>query len=304
MGKKINSIIILLILFMTGSFACLEGTAQNRGDDTLFSGIELNAFVDTQEVPLNENITFTVELSWEGEQKRFLIEMTDALPLENLENSGTVSINQRKLVEGKPKSFKTYRFFLKPLGEGEGKIDSVEFAYMDSEKGDTLSVFTQPIIVKITPPVLEQKRNFLPYLIVILLAIFIIITMLVLKRREKGGKKEPGETEDRILEDKIRDKLLSLRNFIDREEFYLFFQEFHRILTYYIELKYHIYPQGKTRTEIFNLLLNLDLEQAKLCLFKEILTKCDLFEYADEKFSRKDLEVILDEFERILEQKR
>ncbi|KPL02226.1 MAG: hypothetical protein AMJ90_06365 [candidate division Zixibacteria bacterium SM23_73_2] len=300
MGKRIDLNIILFLLFFLLTFS--EVSAQTAKKDTLFSGIELNAFVDTTEVPLNSQVTLTVELSWQGEQKDITVEMAKTLPLENLENTGSVSINQKRVVEGIPGSAKTYKFFLKPLSEGVGKIGEVDFNYIDLQSGDTLSVFTQPIEIKITPPVLKKGDNTLTYLIVILALVFIIITIFVLRKRGKKEVKEQKQKKEKSLEEETKIKLKNLRNFIDKDEFDIFFKEFHRVLTGYIELKYHIYIKGRTTIDVFNSLSGLDLDEAELALFKGILTRCDLFKYADEKFSKKDLNDVIEEFEKILEQ--
>ncbi len=303
MSQKLNSSTLLFILFLTNYLTFSKGSAQAIEKDSSFLGIELNASVDRSEAPLNQKITYTVELSWEGEQERYKVEMAKALPLENLEISGSVSISQKKVVEGKLKSFKTYKFFLKPLCEGGGKIDQAEFRYVDIQTADTFSLFTQPVMVKIAPPVLKQKKSPLPYLIFILVLIFFSITLIVLRKKEKGGKKESEDIEEKTFEEKTKDELSSLRDLLGKKEIDNFFQNLYLVLTSYIELKYHIYAKGKTTIDIFNSLLNLDLDEAKLTLFKEILTQCDLFKYADEKFRKKDLEQILDRFEEILEQK-
>lgn len=302
--RSIGIWVSFFLLFCLNSTVAYETSLNVSSDeDTIFSEIELNASVDRLEIPLNQKLTYTVELSWEGEQERYKVEMAKALPLENLETGGSVSINQKKLVEGKLKSFKTYKFFLKPLCEGEGKIDEVEFKYVDAQTNDTFSLFTQSVAVKIGPPVLKEEKNPLPYLIIILVLFFTIITFSVLKRGKKEKNKEGEDKKEKTLEEKIKDDLKSLRDFLDKKEIDTFFQNLHSILTNYIELKFKIYVKGKTSNDIFNSLLNLDLDETKLALFKEILTRCDLYKYADFKFSKKDFEELLKLFEKILEQR-
>ncbi len=298
--RSIGIWVSFIFLFCSSSAVAVDVSSDQ---DTLLSIIEISASVDKSETPLNEKLTYTVELSWEGEQERYKVEMAKALPLENLELTGSVSINQKKLIERKVKSFKTYKFFLKPLHKGEGKIDEVEFKYVDTQTNDTLSLFTQPVTVKIAPPVLKEEKNPLPYLIIILVLFFLIITFFVLRRREKEENKEGEDKKEKSLEEKAKSDLSSLRDFLDKKEIDAFFQNLHLILTNYIEHKYRIYVKGKSSNNIFNSLLNLDLDKTKLALFKEILTKCDLYKYADFKFTKKDFEELLKLFEKILEQK-
>ncbi|HEX7401589.1 MAG TPA: BatD family protein, partial [candidate division Zixibacteria bacterium] len=111
---------------------------------TLPVKIELKSSVDRSTVPLNQELNFTIQVSWEGEQSRFMITPVAPPQCENLEISGSSSLNESKMEEEKTKSLKTFQFVLKPLQTGTGRIGPVQVNYIDNVTQDSSSLSTQP----------------------------------------------------------------------------------------------------------------------------------------------------------------
>jgi hypothetical protein len=167
-----------MVIFLLSSLATCQ-------TDSVGARIELKSSVDKSEVPFNKEATFTVEASWEGEQDRFSITPVGLPECENFEISGSSSVNETRVEEGKTFSLKTFRFSLKPTHTGTGRIGSVQLSYVDNATQDSSSLSTQPIDVQITPPV--QERGPVPKTILI----FVVAAVLTRSSQRERKSRRP-----------------------------------------------------------------------------------------------------------------
>ena len=301
--RHLSLIIFSLLLIV---FLHLLGNCQT---DSLNARIELKSLVDRSAVPLSEKLTFKIEASWEGEQRRFSITPVIPPQCENLEILESSTLNESKIEQGKTKSLKAFRFILKPTQTGTGRIGSVQVDYIDNLTQDSSSLSTQPINLQITPAV--QKTG-PAYKIILAIAIFLILIYVIYSARRKTKRielpKEKGieevELKQESLEEKTLNRLDEISEPAQKGRLDAFPSNVYKLLTDYLEAKYQIVTSGKTTNDIISSLSSLDLSSERISLLKDIFSTCDLVKFAGEKMEKEKREKIAKQVEKILEQNR
>jgi len=295
-----------LVIFFTLSFVFSACFSPNSEINSMEAKIQLKASVDRTELPFNEKLTLTVQASWDGEQDRFSITPITPPPCENFEILGSSSVNETKMVEGKTKSFKIFEFALKPTQTGSGRIGSVLFSYVDNVNGDSSSLSTQPISVKINPPVEEKAPNYKIILIIAIALIFIYVVYSAKRRTKRIKITEESAEEVKIIEKSLEEKTLeilsTLFSLISEKKTDEFSSKVYKLVTSYLEEKYHIFTTGKTTQDIIESLLALNLGEDQITLLKDILSTCDLVKFAKEMVEKERCEDISNKVKKFLEQ--
>lgn len=275
--------------------------------DSVPAKIELESSVDRSRVPLNEKLIFSVQASWEGEQKRFSITPVIPPQCENFEIFESSTLNESKIEEGKTRSLKTFRFILKPTQTGAGRIGPVQVNYIDNLTQDSSSLSTQPINVQVTPSIEKKEVN---YKTILAIAIFLILVYVIYSARRRTKRielpKDKGTEEVELRQESMEEKALkeldTISEQIQRGRWESFSSDVSKLLTGYLEAKYQIVTSGKTTNDIINSLSSLDLPSEKVSLLKEILSTCDLVKFAGEKLEREKCEDIINQVREFLEQ--
>jgi ABC-type cobalt transport system substrate-binding protein len=274
--------------------------------DSLETKIQVEASVDRPELPFNEKLTLTVKASWGGEQDRFKITPITPPECENFEILGSSSVNETKMVEGKAKSFKTFEFILKPTQTGSGRIGSLLFSYVDNVTGDSSSLSTQPISVKINPPIEKKAQN---YKILLIIAIVLILIYVVYSAKRKTKRIEIADQTaeeikivEKTLEEETLETLSSFSPLVSEAKLDEFSSKVYKLVANYLEEKYHIFTTGKTTNDIVESLSTLNLSEEQVNLIKDILSTCDLVKFAKETVEKERCEKIISKVKKFLEQ--
>ncbi len=298
LGLKIIVIVLGMILMNSSS-------SQGFPSDTASSKIELKAWADKLKMGFDEDLIFTVQAVWDGELDRFKTAPIRPPECKLLEIMGSSSVNETKIIEGKSKAFKTFNFILKPNKQGHGVIGTVAFVYIEPITQDTSWLSTQPITIEIGPPLRKGGGDAVIYLVLFLVIFFTSMTYFVIRKREKQRKKEEIKIEpeaEKSLEEETLQKLCSLEALLRDEKIEEFFSEIYRLITKYLESKYHIITSGKTSSEIMASLSGQNIQEKRMELLESILKRCDLVKFAKEKVKMDDGEKVLESFRKILEQ--
>jgi hypothetical protein len=277
-----------------------------EGSRTTEAKIQLEARVDRPDLPLNEKLILTIQASWNGEQNRFRITPITPPQCENFEILGSSSVNEAKMIEGKTKSIKTFEFILRPTQTGSGRIGSVLFSYVDNVTGDSSSLSTQPISVKINPPIEKKTPDYKIFLIIAIVLIFIYVVYSA-RRKTKRIKitdqtKEEVKIVEKTIEEKTLETLSAFSPLISEGRTDEFSSKVYKLITNYLEEKYHIFTTGKTTPDITESLSTLNLGEDQITLLKNILATCDLVKFAKEMVEKDRCEEILNKVKRFLEQ--
>jgi hypothetical protein len=301
LNMKFSLVILFSLVLVFSAFSSVDSQV-----DSLETKIKLETWVDRPELPFNEELTLSVSASWDGEQGRFRITPIAPPECENFEILGSSSVNETKMVEGEAKSTKTFEFILKPTQTGTGRIGSVLFSYVDNVTEDSSSLSTQPISVKINPPIEEKHPDYKIFLIIAIVLIFIYVIYSA-KRKTKRIKipeqtKEKVKIPEKTLEEMTLETLDGLSQLISEGKGDEFSSKVYRLMTSYLEEKYHIFTTGKTTNDIIDSLSPLSLPEEQIILIRDTLSACDLVKFAREGAEKERCDQIFDEVKKFLEQ--
>jgi hypothetical protein len=305
----ITGIRVLHSLSLSAILFFLLSLSADCQTDSIQAKIELKSWVDRSEVPFNQKLTFTVQASWEGEQDRFSLTPVTPPECESFEILGSSSLNETKTEEGKTKSLKTFKFNLKPIQTGAGRIGSVQLSYIDNLTQDSSSLSTQPINVQITPPVEKKGPKYRNILIAVILLVLIYVIYSARRKAKRIEITKEKETEnlspeEESLEEGTLKKLDVISEEVQKGRLENFSSDVYKLLTGYLEAKYQIVTSGKTTNDIISSLSNLDMSSEKFDLLKNILSTCDLVKFAGEKMEKEKCEKITNQVREFLEQNR
>ena len=297
---KFSLVILLSLVLVLSNFSGVISQV-----DSVETKIQLEASVDRPDLPLNEKLTLTVEASWDGEQGRFKITPITPPECENFEILGSSSVNEAKMVQGKTKSSKTFEFILKPTQTGNGRIGSVLFSYVDNVTGDSSSLSTQPISVKINPAIEKKAPDYKVFLIIAIVLILIYVVYSA-KRKTKRIKitdqtAEEVKIAEKTIEEKTLETLSAFSPFISEGKTDEFSSKVYKLITNYLEEKYHIFTTGKTTQDITEALSTLNLREDQVALLKDILSTCDLAKFAKEMVEKEKCEETFSKVKKFLE---
>ncbi len=303
MKKARYNLRILFIVF--GTILLISFISEVFPSDATSSRVELKAWADKLEMGSDQDLVFTVQAVWVGKLDRFKIEPIRPPECKLFEILGSSSINETKIIEGKSRAFKTFSFVLKATQQGQGGVGSVEFRYVDPVTQDTSRLSTQPIAIQIGPPIKKEGGDGVIYLVLILVIFFTSLTYFVIRRREKERQEEKINTEEKVemsLEQDTSEKLSALEPLLRGEKMEEFFRQIYRLITRYIQGRYHIVTTGKTTPEIMASLSHLGIEERRIMLMESVLKRCDLVKFAKEESGESVGETVLEDFRTILEQ--
>ena len=129
-------------------------------DDTGQSEIQLRTYIEQENIPLNREVIFHIELSWPGDLSRYKISEIVEPTVTNLTTRGSGSSNKvRTDGDGKLKSIKEITFYFRPLEMGMAYIDGVIINYQDTATQKDESLISSRIGVKIIEPLPEPSQN-------------------------------------------------------------------------------------------------------------------------------------------------
>ncbi len=308
-------ILLLLVLILSASPWANSQVDSVYGEQILASGgqsqtmetkIKLEAWVDRPQLPFNEELTLSVQASWDGEQGRFKITPITPPECENFEILGTSSVNETKMVEGEIKSTKTFQFILKPTQTGTGKIGSFLFSYVDNVTGDSSSLSTQPIGVTVNPPIEKKAPN---YKIILIIAIALIFIYVIYSAKRKTKRieisdqtKEKVKIPERTLKEKTLETLSALSPLISEGKADEFSSKVYKLIINYLEEKYHIFTTGKTTNDIIDSLSPLNLPEEHITLLKDIMSTCDRVKFAKDVVEKERCEELFSKVKKFVEQ--
>lgn len=157
--------------------------------------IELTAYVETNQVPLNRQVVFHVALSWVGDISRYKIDLIPLPEVTNLtlEGSGS-SYRLEPLGDNRFRSVKTFFYKFRPIEKGTAYINSFGIQYQDTRNGQTDQLFSQRIKIEVLDPVAEPLSGkgfsrIYQFLIVLFLLTIAYYFYRYVKNRKKAIEK-------------------------------------------------------------------------------------------------------------------
>jgi hypothetical protein len=283
-----------LLLFLLSSFLF----AQN---DSLSSEISLKTYLEEDSVPLNQEVVYHVELSWEGDLSRFSIGEIGEPVITNLSLRGSGSSNRITTSKnGKPLSIKRVTYYLKPLSIGMAYIDGLSIQYKENSSAKSETLFAQRIGVKIIDPVASDKDAFMPGTILLWILLIGFLAALAyfifryMQRRPKQEADAPQQSiEEKYLE--LQSETIHIANRASKENI----SDMSKLLAGYISEKFAITDKVDMPV-IKEKLAHLKIEEELIQKISQMYEKAELARFAGEQVDIAEMHMFFDTIEHIL----
>lgn len=291
------SILILLLFLTTNSIAL----AQN---DSLSSNITLKTVLESDNVPLNKEVVYHVELSWEGDLDRYQIDEIVEPTVSGLNLRGSGSSN--KLTNdknAKPHSMRKVTYYFSPQSIGMAYIDGLTIRYKDNLTGDIETLISQRIGVKIIDPVISENdmTNMGTFFQWSLLIIFVLLAGYFGFRFFQRRKTENNEVEIiKSLEEKYLELMretIHLANNATKENI----SSLNKLLNSYIAEKFS-HVGTIDLSELKSKLENLGIAEDSITKIITMYEKSELARFAAEEINLSELHMYYDSIENILKE--
>lgn len=290
------------VFFVIFSLLMVVNLAATPTDSTE-SKIQLRTYLADENVPLNREVVYHVELSWPGQLDRYHILEAGEPVLTNLKLRGSGSANNFSLdAQGNPISKKTITYYFVPRSIGMAYVDGVIIKYEDKLSGLKESLMSQRLGVKIIEAVPEagNKPEMSTIILFLLAALFLLVVAYFIKRYYGIRKKQkemlaqkPPTLEDSYLlrlqeEIKVNNKDVSAR-----------FVGLSRMLQDYFKEKFNLRLSAdfeKIKEELYKRNLN----ETELNKIKAFYEQAELNKFAGEEISENDYHLFYDTVELLL----
>ncbi len=197
-------------IFLIALLAAANVQADPAAPDSTASNVQLRTYLENDNVPQNREVVYHVELSWQGDPKRYHILNAGEPVLTNLKLRGSGSENDFYLDENnKPFSKKTVTYYFLPQTIGMAYIDGVIIEYQDNITGNMERLISHRLGVKIVGPLDEPGESTdIGQAIVILLALLFVLVVLyfisryfMVRKKQKELQAElPPTLEERYIQ--------------------------------------------------------------------------------------------------------
>ncbi len=285
------------------SFVLLAvGLAQPAADDSLNSEIQLRTYLAKDAVPLNKEVVYYVELSWQGTLNRYhILKISDPV-LTNLKLRGSGSSNRFYIDKnGKPRSVKKITFYFTPLEMGMAYVDGITIKYEDTVSKQTGRLLSERLPVKITEPVDQSSKGLdLGKLLVIgLVLLFLFVVLFSLARYFQKRKETNEEEEAQLTPEESFLKNLKENIRLNGELPEKNFENLQHLFNQYLKERFGL-PIGSEFHEIKVVLDAHGINDNLIRKLEDFFKRGELVKFAGEPVSESELHIFMDTVELIL----
>lgn len=288
-----------LFFVCISTFFSINLKAQSESATT---NISLKTFLENDRVPLNKEVVFHVELSWNGNLDRYKIEEIVEPSISGLNLRGSGSLNKLTTDStGNPQAIRRVSYYFSPQSIGMAYIDGLTIQYEDKLTGDVETLIAQRIGIKIIDPVISDNDlinpgTFFQWSLFIIFIFLVVYFGFRFQQRRSTEKEE--ENIIKSLEEKYLDimkETIHLANNATKENI----SSLSKLLNSYISEKYSI--QGSVSlNQIKEKLKDLEIEEGIISKMATMHEKADLARFAAEQVNSSELHLFYDTIENIL----
>jgi len=273
--------------------------------DSLESEIRLRTYVESENIPLNREVVYHIELRWQGDLSRYRISEIVEPAVTNLVTRGSGSSNKvRTSANGELISIKEITFYFRPLEMGMAYIDGVIIRYNDTLKDKEESLISSRVGVKIIEPLPEASgdgklsRIIAGLIVVLILSAAIIFYLRYRRNKKEALAKARAEFQETIEEKYIR--LLKETIHLNTDNIKDSLGDLTHLLNGYFSECYLIPAQSMSDQDLLNALKEKGLSQETLEKTEEFYKKANLVKFAAESVSDADYHRLYDNVELVL----
>jgi hypothetical protein len=274
--------------------------------DSLRNEIKLRTYIENENVPLNREVVYHIELRWKGDLSRYKISEILEPTITNLTTRGSGSSNKvRTDQDGQLISVKEITFYFNPLEIGMAYIDGVTIRYTDQINNNDESLISSRIGVKIVEPLPEPSDSVIPSELIVgffVLILSALIFYMYLHYRKK--KKEAEELALSEIKESLEEKYLRLLKetiHINTDNVKDSLNDLTHLLNGYISERYNIPASNLSLDDLMNVLNDKDLSEENSTRINDYYSKANLVKFAGEGVEDGEFHRLYDAVELFLE---
>jgi len=274
--------------------------------DTLSSEIQLRTHIESENVPLNREVVYHIELRWQGDLSRYKISEILEPTSTNLVTRGSGSSNKvRTAPDGSLISIKEITFYFRPLEIGMAYIDGVTIKYTDQNKGKDDSLISSRIGIKIIEPLPEQSENGMISDLLVALIVFVVFGfilyfyLLYRKKQKEAAEKARFEIKETVEEKYLR--LLKETIHINTDNIRDSLNDLTHLLNGYLSERYHFPVSNLSADDLMDVLKEKELSEESLSRINDYYTKANLVKFAGEAVEDSEFHRLYDTVELLIE---
>jgi hypothetical protein len=299
--KEMRLIVSLIILFIFIS-ACFCQSIP----DSLSSEIKLRTYIEDENVPLNSEVVYHIELRWKGDLSRYKISDVLEPSVTNLATRGGGSSNKVLTdADGDMISVKEITFQFKPLEIGMAYIDGVTIRYTDQVKDIEESLISSRLGVKIIEPLPEPSdsnmMSSILYGFLIFLVIGIAIYLYVNYRKKKQEAERTALTD---LTETVEEKYLRLLKetiHLNTDNIKDSLNDLTHLLNGYLSEKYNFPVSNLSVDNLMEALKEKEVSEESLIRIKDYFSKANMVKFAGESVEDSEFHRLYDTVELVLD---
>jgi hypothetical protein len=274
--------------------------------DSVKSEILLRTFIESDNVPLNREVIYNVELRWQGDLNDYQIKDVQEPVLTNLTTRGSGSSNKvNTFADGSVQSVKRITFYLTPIEIGMSYIDGITIKYTDMANGKESNLISSRIGIKIIEPLPDPGSSLLPdflvwgVVLIILVGGFIYFFIRYQKRKEAERLKAASEVVETLEQKYLR--LLRETIQFETDNVRESLSDLSRLLTGYFTEKYNVPAGGISTNNLLEMLEEKDLPDETIARIKDFYPRADMVKFAAEKVDISEFHRLYDTVELVIE---
>jgi len=291
----------IVLFFLLAFFSGHQDLPAQSTPDTLKSDIILRTYVESEQVPLNREVIYHVELRWSGDLNRYQINKLNEPQLTNLALRGSGSSNR----DTGTMAIKQFTFYLRPLEMGMAYIDGARISYTDSRNNTDGSLLSSRIGVKITESVPEPgQHGYISVLLYVIAGVLILSIFFFFLYRYQTRKKIEQERLKEQITETVEEKYLRLIKetiHLKPENVKDCMADLAHLTIGYLGERFNLPSGNLTTGDMINILRDRELGTENLERLGDFLERADLSKFAGEPVSESDFHRYYDTIEIILE---
>ena len=301
MSRYVNRVLTLSLIF-----SVLSALQADVTSDSLHGEIKLRTYVESENVPLNREVIYHIELSWPGDLNRYTISESLQPTISNLSMRGSGSSN--KVIpasDGSLISVKKITYYFRPLEMGMAYIDGTTIRYQDNLNPRQASLSASRIAVKITEPIQDESGTsflsswFTFLLIIIICAAALYMIVIYYRRRKEDKHRQLSEIKETVEEKYLR--LLRETIHFNTDNISDSLNDLNHLVNGYFSERFHIPAASIPEQDLLAALTEKNLEEEALSRVKEFYHKANLVKFAAESVEEAEFHRLYDTIELMLE---
>jgi hypothetical protein len=295
-------LIISLLIFLAPFSLSFSQTVS----DTIDSEIKLRTYIESENVPLNREVVYHIELSWKGDLSRYKISEILEPTATNLATRGSGSSNKVQTdADGNLISVKEISFYFRPLEIGMAYIDGVTIRYTDQMKENEESLISSRIGAKIVEPLPEPSDNnmmsnvFFGILILVAVGGALYLFINYRKKKREAEQQALSEISETVEEKYLR--LLKETIHVNTDNVKDSLNDLTHLLNGYISEKYNFQVSNLSVENLVEALNDKEVSEESLSRIKDYYSKANLVKFAGESVEDSEYHRLYDTVELVLD---